>query len=72
MNRAHGFLKLAIATIAIVVFWCVALPRLSANPQNQAYIEFLDERGIDPSAMFYTELDCMDSILVRNESQSRR
>ena len=40
----------------------------SANqPAMKQRLEFLDARGIDPSAMFYTELDAMDEILDRME-----
>ncbi len=31
------------------------------------YSRWLDERGIDPSAMYYTELEAMEPILHRLE-----
>lgn len=36
--------------------WLVVLPRLSRLPRQRAYLDALDDRGIDASAMFYTEL----------------
>jgi hypothetical protein len=32
------------------------------------HLQFLDDKGIDPSAMFYTELDAMDAILEKIET----
>ena len=33
----------------------------------EKHLQFLDDRGIDASAMFYTELDAMDAILEKLE-----
>jgi len=54
---------------AITVVWCVALPKLAEQPRVQEHLVFLDSKGIDPSAMFYTELDAMDEILKRIENR---
>lgn len=54
-------------TVGIAVVWCVVLPRIAGRPATQQRLQFLDERGIDPSAMFYTELDCMGPILEKLE-----
>lgn len=43
--------------------WMIVLPKLSQRPSYQARQQLLDERGIDPSVMFYTELDCLDRAL---------
>lgn len=49
--------------VVIVIVWCGVLPWIAVQPAMVRQLEFLDEKGIDPSAMFYTELDAMDSIL---------
>ena len=54
---------LLVASIAIGFVWCGILPRVANQPQMQQRLEFLDEQGIDASAMFYTELDVMEGIL---------
>jgi hypothetical protein len=46
------------------------LPWLSERPTVRERLRFLDERGIDPSAMYYTELDAMDDILDRIEGRA--
>lgn len=53
------------ALLVIGLVWCVVLPWLSTRPPVAQRLEWLDDQGIDPSAMFYTELDAMDDILRR-------
>ena len=55
-----GFLFL---TAILALFWLVVFPQLAQQPDLQAEIEFLDERQIDPSAMFYTDLETIDDTL---------
>jgi len=62
-------LSLLAAALLITLVWCWVLPWLSARPANSQYLQFLDEQGIDPSAMFYTELDAMAPILRRIEER---
>lgn len=64
-----GVLKLVTSIIAIAIFWCVVLPWYADQPAMRQHLQFLDDRGIDPSAMFYTELDAMDAILEKIESR---
>jgi hypothetical protein len=61
--------RLASAAAIIVAVWCVVLPRLARRSAMHDYLEFLDSKGIDASAMYYTELDAMDAILQRLESR---
>ncbi|MEZ6050008.1 MAG: hypothetical protein R3C02_01245 [Planctomycetaceae bacterium] len=56
-----ALLIVAFAVIGLV--WCVVLPWVATLPEMQRQLTFLDERGIDPSAMFYTELEAMTPIL---------
>ncbi|MCA9111728.1 MAG: hypothetical protein KDA52_17375 [Planctomycetaceae bacterium] len=56
-----ALLIVAFAVIGLV--WCVVLPWVATLPEMQRQLTFLDERGIDPSAMFYTELEVMTPIL---------
>ena len=57
---------LLLVSIAIGAVWCVVLPWLANRPNMRQQLNLLDEQGIDPSAMFYTELDAMDGILQRS------
>lgn len=68
--RFRRRLAFAACMIAVGAIWCVALPWLSSRQSVQERLKFLDERGIDPSAMFYTELEAMDPILDRIEGRA--
>ncbi len=61
----HRWARLLAALIAAGIIWCGVLPSVATQPRVQQHLTFLDERGIDPSAMFYTELDVMDAILQK-------
>lgn len=63
----------AFAAVSLLVSatWLILLPWLASRPAVQTRIAFLDRHRIDPSAMFYTELDAMDPILDRLENRNR-
>lgn len=65
--RRTGIVRLALCVVVIGLIWCVVLPRLGSQPSMREYSRWLDERGIDPSAMYYTELEAMEPILRRLE-----
>ncbi|MFK8112480.1 MAG: hypothetical protein AB8B91_09765 [Rubripirellula sp.] len=66
-GRRAGALKLAACVLAICFVWGAVLPRLSSLDRMRSYCEWLDQEGIDPSAMYYTELEMMEPILQRLE-----
>jgi hypothetical protein len=59
-------------TSAITVIWLVVLPWLARQPSVDARIRRLDAQGIDPSAMYYTELESMRPILDDLNRRHRR
>ena len=61
--------KLAAALAVISGVWLVLLPQLSRRPETAAHLQELDRQGIDPSAMFYTELEMMEALLSRVEKR---
>jgi 4-amino-4-deoxy-L-arabinose transferase-like glycosyltransferase len=61
----HVKLRLACWTAAAIVVWLVILPWVAARPDMQRRIEFLEQRRIDPSAMFYTEVESMNEVRQR-------
>ncbi len=65
--RSAGIAQLVLAITMIACFWCVVLPWYGSQPAMEKHLQFLDDRGIDASAMFYTELDAMDAILEKLE-----
>ncbi|TWT49600.1 hypothetical protein Pla22_47970 [Rubripirellula amarantea] len=70
-NR-RPLLSFVTCVLGIIVTWTVILPWVSSRPAVHQRLEFLDRRGIDPSAMYYTELDVMDDILDRLEGRPYR
>ena len=56
-------LQFGLATLAIAVVWLVVLPWTARQPAVRKHLQWLDSQGIDPSAMYYTELEVMDQIL---------
>ncbi|MFM8378298.1 MAG: hypothetical protein ACKOB1_03120 [Planctomycetia bacterium] len=44
------------AVIAIAV-WCGLLPRLLSVAPVARHVRLMEERGVDPAAMYYTELE---------------
>ena len=66
-HRRLGIAQLVFCAVTIGTVWCIGLPYLASRQSMRAYTQWLDERGIDPSAMYYTELPAMDRILERLE-----
>jgi hypothetical protein len=66
-HRGTGIIRLLLSGVVIAIVWCVVLPQMAGLPQVREYMNWLDERGIDPTAMYYTELPAMDPILDRLE-----
>jgi hypothetical protein len=54
---------------AIALVWGIALPWLSDRPSIKQRIEHHERQGVDPSAMFYTELDVMQRIIEKNNQR---
>jgi len=52
--------------------WFVALPHAANQPDMAAHLEFLDDNGVDPSAMYYTELEMMKPIFERLALENRK
>jgi hypothetical protein len=48
-------LVLCLAIFAGFAMWGFVFPRLAARPAMQDKLERLQERGIDPGAMFYSD-----------------
>lgn len=69
-SNSRRWLTLVTVSLCAGVIWCVVLPWVSRQESVQQRLIFLDERGIDPSAMYYTELDAMGPILDRIEGRT--
>jgi hypothetical protein len=49
--------RLTIGGALIAAVWCGLLPRLLDWPPIARHVALMEERGVDPSAMYYTELE---------------
>ncbi len=56
MIRQHGLRNLLATSLVLAGIWMIILPWLAARPHTRRYIDRLDAQGIDPAAMYYTEL----------------
>ncbi|WP_040768253.1 hypothetical protein [Novipirellula maiorica] len=65
-----GLLAGSIAVLGII--WMVILPAYARQPQMRQHLKWLDDQGIDPSAMYYTELAVMEEILAKQRQAELR
>lgn len=56
----------------MAVVWLVLLPAAGRRDALRRAIDSRERRGIDASAMFYTELEVMDDVLERSREFHRR
>ncbi len=60
------------ALIVVGALWLIVLPWAANRPKMAAHLQWLDDEGIDPSAMYYTELDMMEPIFTRLALEQRK
>jgi hypothetical protein len=56
--------RLAICSAFLAVVWLLVLPAIGSRPGLRRKIQMLDARGIDASALFYTDLEMMRGEIV--------
>ena len=61
---------LAATIVVMALVWLIVLPRCGRIPVIRDHLQTLEDRGIDPSAMFYTELESMVPLLERLEGEN--
>jgi hypothetical protein len=49
--------RLLVGAAVVAFVWCGLLPRLLDWPPIARHIALMEARGVDPSAMYYTELE---------------
>lgn len=54
-----GWQRLAAVLVAIAIIWGAVLPRLERTRTVQARIKHLDDHGINPAALFYSDHEGM-------------
>ena len=61
-RRAKGWSSLCLSAAAILIVWTLVLPWIGSRPSVRSQIEHLNRRGIDPSALYYTDLEAMERL----------
>ena len=61
-RQVKNWARLTAIVIVVGCVWMVVLPFLQHNSALQKEIQFLDEQGIDPSALYYTDLEVMSKL----------
>jgi len=64
-TKQKSWCKLTLAVISLTTIWLTILPMIAQQPTVAARIQRLEARGIDPTAIFYTELDAMEAAEAR-------
>ena len=49
--------RLAVGVAAVVAIWGGLLPALLRSPAVARHVARMEERGVNPAAMYYTELE---------------
>ncbi len=58
-DQTAGWRRLGLAITAMALVWGVVLPRIEKTPRVQGRIKHLDDHGINPAALFYTDHEGM-------------
>jgi hypothetical protein len=61
-SNAKGWPSLCLGISAILIVWTLVLPWIGARQSVRLRIEYLDRHGIDPAALYYTDLEAMARI----------
>ncbi|PQO39088.1 hypothetical protein C5Y96_04295 [Blastopirellula marina] len=57
----RGWIALAVTGLCITAIWGIVLPALAQTEVVREREAFLEANRINPAAMFYTELECLDA-----------
>ncbi len=69
---AARLLQLLAALGVLALVWLVALPWAANRPRMAAHLHWLEQEKIDPSAMYYTELEMMEPIFTKLAIERRK
>jgi 4-amino-4-deoxy-L-arabinose transferase-like glycosyltransferase len=57
MNAFSNAMRLVMAIVGVAVVWLVVLPWLLACGPVARHVTRMEDRGVNPAAMYYTELE---------------
>lgn len=67
-----GITRLTLCMAMLAAVWLGVLPWYARRPRVERQWRELQQSGIDPSAMYYTELEMMGPLLDRLNAPSRQ
>jgi hypothetical protein len=53
----HAVVRIAGGAAVVATVWCSLLPRLLEWPPIARHVALMEERKVDPAAMYYSELE---------------
>ena len=56
-SPTRAVVRLVVGGMLIAAVWCGLFPRLLEWPPVARHVALMEERRVDPSAMYYTELE---------------
>ena len=70
-DRRTGLIRLASIALVTAAIWLIVLPRLAEFPPVARWLKRLDDHKVDPSAMYYTEVEALKPTLERLNAPRR-
>ena len=61
-SSAKGWVPLCLSVSTILIVWTLVLPWIGSRQSVRTRIEYLKRHGIDPAALYYTDLEAMGRI----------
>lgn len=61
-RKSAGWATLSAAIAATLLIWTLALPWIGSRDSLRSRIDALDRQGIDPAALYYTDLEAMQRV----------
>ncbi len=61
-SKVKGWASLCLCVATIAILWLAVLPWIGEQQSVKSDIEHLKQRGIDASALYYTDLEAMEQI----------
>ncbi len=71
MSKLTARWQFVFFALSLSFVWLLVLPWLAKQALVNTQLQWLDEQRIDPSAMYYTELEAMKPILARLNERER-
>lgn len=62
-NLRRQWAQFLLLIVSLSLLWLVILPRAAEIPRLRSGIDFLEQKKIDPTAMFYSDLETIEDTM---------